>query len=170
MSLSRLLDRPKTEYTWEEFRRLPRTGPDFLLDTRAIQRRLDDRKDNPYRIRTVVFRAPADCSRRVFEELKRVAGEKMLTWESKDGWELSSPLRLTGPFPYHDRGSGAVLLGEQEYRWQGIFKQTRSPGMVRQELDPATVKQDPEHRLTVREAMKAWHVAPPKEPRYPSER
>ena len=87
----------------------------------------------------------------------------MLAWESKDGFELASPLRLTGPFPYHDRHSGAVLLGEEEYRWQGIFKQTRSTEIVRQELDPATVKQAPDHRLTLKEAIKAWDVPPLKE-------
>lgn len=151
----------QANYSWEEFDRLPRTGHDFLLDTAVIQRRLDARKDNPYRIRTVVFRAPVDCSRRVFEELKRIAGEKFLAWESQDGWELASPLRLTGPFTYHDRTNGAVLLGDSEYRWQGIFRQTRSQKAVRLELDPATVKQDPEHRLTLKEAMRAWGIKAP---------
>ena len=152
----------KTQYTWEEFDRLPRTGPDFLLNTQRIQRRLDARKDNPYRIKTVVFRAPKDCSLRVFEMLKKNAGEKMLAWEAKDGFVLASPLRLTGPFPYHDIDTGIVLLGDSEYRWQGIFRYERSQKMVRQELDPATVKQDPEHRLTLKEAVKAWKVPLPK--------
>lgn len=161
MSLSSLHSAGPTQYTWQEFQQLPRTGSDFLLNTRAIQVRLDARSDNPHRIRTVVFRAPQGCSRRVFDQLKKAAGERMLTWEAKDGWELSSPLRLTGPFPYSDRNTGALVLGEEEYRWQGIFRYTRSPKKVRIELDPATVKQDPEHKLTVQEAMKAWKITAP---------
>lgn len=135
-----------------------------MLDTQAIQKRLDARRDNPYRIRTVVFRAPKGCSRRVFEQLKKAAGERMLAWESKDGWELTSPLRLIGPFPYHDRTNGILLLGDEEYRWQGIFRYTRSQKTVRIEIDPATVKQDPEHRLTVKEAIKAWGITLPTGP------
>ena len=153
----------KRYYTQAEFDKLPRSGPDFLLDTQRIQRRLDARKDNPYRRRMVWFRVPKEGSRRVFDLLTHSAAEKFIHHEDRDGWELVERLTITGPYPYYDPSTGLLSPGDSEYRWHGRFRQRRTPRLVRMELDPATVKQDPEHRLTVKEAMKAWNVTLPKE-------
>lgn len=156
-SLSR--QRPSV-VTKQEFDALPKQGPDFLLDTAAIQKRLDARKGSPLRKCRCVFRVPQGASQHAFqEEYKKTIG-RWLQWLESEGLVLHSDVAIFGPRPLRDDNTGAVILGEQEYICQAVFRHTRTAKPLRVELNPATVKRDPEHRLTLKEAIKAWGLPP----------
>lgn len=140
---------------------MPKGGPDFLLDVAKIQRRMNARAQQPMRFKIGVFRMPLNASTAAAE---RFAHDQIGTWinrEAKEGWELKSDVRITGPYKAHDAEGTAELPGIGEYRVRAMFKMTRSVNPLRIELNPATVKQDPEHRLTLKEAGRAWGVMAP---------
>lgn len=158
MSSSLSSPHPET-FTKEEFRALPTEGPDFLLDVEAIQQRMNARAQTPFRRDTGFFQVPIDASTAAIEAKAKESIGKWINWNAKEHWELVTDVRISRPVQARDINSGAVLLGLREYRYTAGFRwRGPAPKPVRIELDPATVKRDPAHRLTLKEAMRAWNV------------
>ena len=136
-------------------------GPDFLLDTAKIQASLDKRKESSLRASTMQLRVPSDATPAQIEQAAQEAIGKWVNWMSKDGYELRSDMQWNGPLPLRDETTGAVILGQKTYHIKATFQSMKSTSPVRIELNPAVVKRDPEHRLTLHEARKAWGLPLP---------
>ena len=136
-----------------------REGPSFVVDAAAIQARIDARAKTPFRIKRGLFRVPREASERVKEATAKVAIGKWIRWNEQEGWSLKSNLTVQGPFPATDAHGNIPLLDSNEYRMQGAFRYAgRSPEPIRIELPKEGVKQSPDHRLTLQEAMQVWEV------------
>ena len=146
----------------EEFKKLPKQGPDFLLDVGRIQRRLNLLAQSPRRIDGGSFRIEMDASVAV---MRSRWDEKMNDWisqKSRLGWTLDSGIKRKGVAKAFDP-EGKAIEGQIEVEVEAIFKYTGgTPQSVRIPLNPATVRQDTEHRLTLKEAIKAWGINPQK--------
>lgn len=123
--------------------------PSLLLDVPKIQKRIDKEKENPYRIKVGTFHTPIDMGRDMFEYTFALKVRIFMEAMSKEGWELASKVVLEGPFEAHDPYTLLLIPGQQEYRVKAVFKyRGPTPQTVRVELDPAEVKQAPDHVLT----------------------
>mgnify|MGYP001575821561 FL=1 len=160
--MNSLNQRPsETVVTKEEFDALPAQGPDFLLDTARIQARQDILGRQSIRLQRAECRVPLEASQKQREEMLRATIGKWLRWQEQDHWYLVSDITVGKPSFARDMQSGIVILGAQSYPLTASFKwRGPAPKPVRIELDGRTVKQDPEHRLTLKEAMKAWNILP----------
>ena len=138
--------------TWEGFKGLSKQGPEFLLDIAAINARTRQAATTALRWHTGTFKVPVDVSGPVFDRLKRIAGERWREMMAKRGWTLRSKLYLEGPFPCFDLRDQVVLPGHREYRIRGTF-QKDNPQPVRYEVPKDLVKQDSEHRVSLKAAM-----------------
>ena len=123
--------------TWDGFSEIPKRDLDFLIDTEAINKRLAARANNPYRLKTGSFTAPKyGIKREQFDKIVEQSCSKFVEVMEKQGWALSSKLRVRGPFLARDLESKFVMLEKHEYRVEGIFKHTKSLQKVRIELPP----------------------------------
>lgn len=139
-------------HNWED---LSGEEPDYLVDTAAANKSLAQRVDNPFRWKTGTFGLPIGVSRNAMDRMVRESCDKFIAALDKQGWTLRSGLQLKGPFPYRNLGQGgAVLLDWREFRVQGLFA-VRKLERTRIELPPGSVKQDPEHKRTINEAVRA---------------
>lgn len=138
---------------------LSRQGPDFLLDTAAINAKRLAAVQTALHWQTGTFQVPKGVSQQVFERLKRVAALRYIDMMSKRGWTLQSKLYLDGPHRAYDIRDAVVLLDKDEYRIRAQFRK-ENPKYIRTEVPRELVKQDPEHRLTVKDAMKIDGIAP----------
>ena len=143
----------KQPFSWANFRDLPKGGePDYLIDTARINRRLAGRNQNPYREHICAFPMPKQISSRAFKARAKGAIETFLGTMEKSGWTLEGKLRYERREVATDP-DGKVLPECFEYRVTGLFKTRPKPWRI--EVPAGLVKQDPEHRITLREAIRA---------------
>ncbi len=136
----------------------PSVGPDFLVDTGAVQRRMDARGRIPFRRKNALFRIPYDASPRIKDGYAQAAVGKWVVMEERDGWSLYGDIRYSGPFPA-STPDNVPMPEMEEWRMTSVFRYTgRTPKPVRIEFPKAGVKQSPDHRLTLSEAMKVWGI------------
>jgi len=95
---------------------------DHLLDVTAINKKMADRKDNPYRWRVGSFHVPKNLPPEMFNRVCREAINRWLPMYEKEGWTLASKVQVYGKWPARDLMTGAVLLDRDEYRARAIFK------------------------------------------------
>jgi len=144
--------------TWDGFSKLKKDDLDYLLDTTALNKKMAARKGNPYRWLTGSFHVPKGVSA---DQRKRVADTacgKFVEAMEKQGWKLESKLQVYGPYPALDLLTQVILLDMDEVRIRGIF--STHPKPVRLELDPGMVRQDPEQKSTLQDAIKATGMRP----------
>tara|TARA_Y100001951_G_scaffold51506_1_gene40703 strand:- start:172 stop:531 length:360 start_codon:yes stop_codon:yes gene_type:complete len=112
-----------------------------LVDVGKVQRRLDAKKDNPYTVLEGSCHVPVDASSGLKKaHLKTTAGTFLNTM-SKRGYELTSQLRLNGPYPAVEMDSDVVIEDMEEWRIRAVFKKDK-PEFTRIELDPAIIGED----------------------------
>ncbi len=132
------------------------TEPQFLLDTAAINEKYSKVAADPRRWWTGVFRTQSDLQgptlqRKVYESCGRFI-EAM----SKRRWDIVGECHVYGPYASHDEAN-LVVLGEVEYKIRAIFRLADTPKSERTEIPPGLVRQDPEHRISLKEAVRAIH-------------
>lgn len=140
--------------TWEGFESLSKTDLDFLIDTVALNKKLADRANNPYRWRVGSFHLPKGLTPEQRERLAKQAVQRFIETFAKQGWKLESKIRVYGPYQARDLTTGAILLDRDEWRVRAIFSTRPQP--VRLEVPKAVVRVDPEQKLTTKEAVRAW--------------
>ena len=150
--------------TKEAFKELPKDGPDFLIDATKIQAHQDALKQQTRRWQPGFFRVPVDASGMVKKQSYEDAIGKWIGQQSRQGWLLDSGVHVRGPFKAFDESGIIPLLGIVQYEVRAVFNwdRTRSVQNIRIPINPAVVRQDPEHRLTLKEAIKAWGINPQK--------
>lgn len=163
--MSSSLSRPQTKtFSYGEFQALPKQGPDFLLDVAAIQARLNARAQQHMRSSETWFNLPDSASKETKRKMAHDAIGHWIRWMAQDHWALASDVRITGKTRPAMTPDNVILLGETAYQMLAVFRYAGpSPKFTRIELNPATVKQAPDHRLTLREAVKAWGLPVPKQ-------
>ena len=157
----RALEERKTVFgmTEEQFQALPKGEPDFLLDSAKIQARVNEQAKNPVRPDICSFTIPNDASISYCESRMSEAIGQWIAWKAKEDWSLDSDVRRIGRFPARDIETGTVILGRSEFRYWARFRYAGpTPKALRIPLNPATVRQAPDHRLTLKEAMRAWNI------------
>lgn len=128
---------------------------DYLLDTTAINKRIADQKDNPFRWRVGSFQVPKGVSGETLKKHCRKACDKFVSAYERQGWQLASKVQVYEGEPYaYDIRDGIPLLDMQEMRVRAIFKLTKEPQKIRIELPPTSVRHDPEETTTLRKVMK----------------
>ena len=124
-----------------------KTGEEVLVDTAAVQQKLDLRKDNPYSRLEGSCHVPVDASSGLKKSHIKQTADTFLTEMDKRGYALTSRLSLLGPFEAVEIDTSKPLPEMEEWRIRGVFKKDK-PEFNRIYLDPDMVKQDPEHSLT----------------------
>lgn len=137
-----------------------RADLDYLLDTTAINKKMADRKDNPFRWRVGSFMMPLDASKGHQKAICHNAAQVFVTQQVREGWVQASKLQFWKEKPIaHDLLSGAYLLDREEWRVRGIFrKEDFKP--VRIEVNPAIIRQSPDQTMNLSEAIKAYGLNP----------
>lgn len=139
--------------------RADESPPDYLLDTDAINKRYEAGFDNPYRIITGTVMVPVDWQGTKLEKWLRQSGDTLIQNMEKKNFRLASTLRIDFiPGPAEDSDTGLIRYDMIRYFMAGIFKYDGPFRIKRTEVDPALVKQAPDHTLTTAEAAKAWGV------------
>jgi hypothetical protein len=139
--------------TWDGFSELPKEGLDCLLDTTALNKKMADRKDNPYRWRTGSFMVPKGASKQIVENTGNDACKAFVSAMEKQGWTLQSKLQVFKSkklFAYDIR-DGVLMLDKDEWMIRGIFATVPKP--VRIEVPATSVRQAPD------QAGNLWEVA-----------
>ncbi len=144
--------------TWDGFSELKKQDLDYLLDTTALNKKMAMRNKNPYRWKTGSFRVPKGANKEQKVKAAKLACEKFVQAMEQQGWELKSKLQVYGPYPAFDILYNIPLLDQEELRIRGIFKTEPKP--VRIEVPPGIVRQSPDHKITLQEAMKATGIKP----------
>ena len=124
-----------------------KTGEEVLIDTAAVQERLNRRGDNPYSKREGSCHIPVDASSGLKKSHLRKTADTFLTEMDKRGYMLSSRLSLLGPFEAVELDTSKPLPEMEEWRIRGVFKKDK-PEFQRIYVDPDMVKQDVGHSLT----------------------
>ena len=123
--------------------------PSLLLDTEKIQKRVDRRNQNPFEWKVGTFHVPTDMGRDMFEHQFALKVRIFMEAMRDSGWDLCRKADLRGPFEAFDLDTGLLIPGHQEWRVRGYFKYVGpTPKAERIELDPARVKQAPDHELS----------------------
>ena len=150
--------------TWDGFSKLPKHDLDYMLDVTALNKKMADRKDNPYRWRIGSFHVPKAISGAMFVKASQEASKKFVQAMEKKGWKLESKLQVYGRFPAYDLLSEGILLDMDQYRIRGIFSTIPKP--VKIELPEHLVRDDKEEKADLVAAIKATGVkAVPREKR-----
>ena len=123
-----------------------------MLDTTAINKRMADRADNPYRWRTGSFHLPKSVGE-MRDKMTEAACKAFIQAFERQGWRLESKVQVVGPFTARDMSNGAVLLDMDEWRVRAIFSTV--PRSIRIEVPAGVVRQDPAQQITLKEAIKA---------------
>jgi len=133
---------------------------DYLLDTTSINRKLADRKDNPYRWRTGSFMVDKHASESIKDVQKKLAGDKFVNAFAKMGWTLQSKLQFyPGQETAYDATRGVALLDKEEWRVRGIFAIEKIEP-IRIELPPTSVRKDSDQTATLVEVVKGEGMKP----------
>lgn len=152
------MDKPFDLKTWDGFSELPKKGMDYLLDTTALNKKLADNRDSPYRWRTGSFHVAKGISG---EFLKRACDGSIKRWLlvfEKQGWILASKIQVYGPYIAHDIDLGVIVLDKMEMRVRAVFKTNPKP--IRIELPPSIVRQDPEQTASLVEVARGEGMRP----------
>ncbi len=144
--------------TWDGFSDLKKEEADYLLDTTSINKRLKDKQKSPYRMRVGSFQLPKGIQGEMKDRACDKAVKSFLLAFEKQGLDLASKVQVYGPFPCYDIRSNILLLDKEEWRARALFKTKPKP--MRIELPPGIIKRDPEHRITLKEAMKIEGITP----------
>jgi hypothetical protein len=146
-----MASRKTSSKSWDS---LKRKQPDFLLDTTKINTKYARRKDNPLRIRTGSFHLPKEMKGRTLEKAQDGAMGAFVQAFEQRGWVLQDRVQLEGPFQARTEDR-IPILGTNEWRCVGTFKGVQTQQDIRIELPPGIVRRDPEHEITLKEAIKA---------------
>lgn len=117
---------PEPEETEPEY-----DAPEFTTtEVAALRRRLAERQRQwgNLRFQGATFRTPWPLSRSQYEEYRKKAVNRWLSWMEKDGWDLKSKVHVNGPFPaYGYRGDwqGVPQLDLREFRCAAAFQQMK---------------------------------------------
>jgi len=144
--------------TWDGFSKLPKEGLDYLLNTTALNKKMADRKDNPYRWRVGSFQVPKDITQDMLEKVSQEACKKFVQTMEKQGWKLESKLQVFGPFPAYDLLYRVILLDKDELRVRGIF--STEPKPIRLELPSTSVRQDTKQKADLIEVARGEGMRP----------
>lgn len=125
---------------------------DALIDTTAINKKMADRADNPYRWRVGSFFLPKGISEEMRSRLGTPYIQKFIEVFAKQGWKLESKVQIYGPFPARSL-EGAYILDMEEWRVRAVF--STKPEPMRIEVPAGLVRQSPEQTITVKEAIRA---------------
>ena len=145
-------------------------GEAMLLDTAAINDKLNKRVDNPLRWNTGTFRVPRGVTKAQLVPYVKKAGNTWLSHMAQNGWTLQSKVEVIGPFPAYDAVYNVPLLDQWEFRFRGAFSIAQTPA-ARIELPRDIIKQERDHTTTVKEAVRVeglsnqHKMAKPKEQR-----
>ena len=139
---------------WERFRQL-RYKPlvDCSIDTTAINAKYAKLRENGLRWHEGTFRLPKGLQKDTLRKALMEAGWKFIASREKQGWDFTDQMDIQGPVAARDMVSGAVVTDEDEYTFRGVFKTVPKP--LRTEIPIGLVKQDPEHIVSVQEALRA---------------
>jgi len=138
-----------------------RADLDFLLDTTAINKKMADRKDNPFRWRVASFMVPVDASEGHRKSLCHNAAQVFVTQQVKEGWVQASKLQFWKEKPIaHDLLSGAYLLDREEWRVRGIFRKEDFEPVRIEIQNKAIIRQSPDQTMNLSEAIKAYGLKP----------
>jgi len=118
-----------------------KTGEEVLVDTASVQQKLDLRKDNPYSRLEGSCHVPVDASSGLKKSHLKTTASTFLSTMAKRGYELTSQLRLNGPYPAVEMDSDVVIEDMEEWRIRAVFKKDK-PEFTRIELDPALIGED----------------------------
>lgn len=131
--------------------------PEFLIDTEAINKRLRETKEDPRRWFVGSFFAPYDCVYKSdsFRALAKERTSRFIDAMRKKGWDIIEAPQVFGPFEARNIDSGAVLLDQKEYRVRAVFQLQETPKLIRDEVPSGLVKRDPEHTITLKQAIAA---------------
>ena len=141
-------------FRFKDFYDLPKGGePDYLIDTARVNREMAARNRSPFRRHNCDINVPKDASPGAFRQRMKEAIETFIDALGKSGWDLASGFSFERREIAIDFEKG-VLPDHVCYRVSALFKTDPKP--VRLELPSALVKRDPEHRITLKEAMHAW--------------
>ena len=140
--------------------RASKAGPSFVVDTIALQRKVDRLKQMPVRSFPSFFRAPKDASQAVKEGMAKQAIGRWIRWQEQEGWHLASNVEIGLPKQATDANGNIPLLGVQEHPMRATFQyRGKAPKPLRIQFPKDGVKQSPDHRLSLREAMRVWDVS-----------
>ena len=96
----------------------------ILLDKVKIERQAATDRENPYRVREVIWQLPEDCIGSHFFEARRTRIVDWLEIEEGRGWTIASKeTRQIGPFQAQTE-YGVVIPGQVEWRLRAVFKYT----------------------------------------------
>lgn len=126
-------------------------GPSLLIDTAAVQSRIDARSENPLRWKVGTFHVPSDMGQRVLESVFADNVRRFYKAMDGQGWVPVSAPELEGPFDATDMETGLLIPGYSEWRVKSIFKHTRTLKHTRTELPPGIVKEAEDHTAFARD-------------------
>ena len=112
-----------------------------LVNVGKVQRRLDAKKDNPFTVLEGSCHVPVDASSGLKKSHLKTTASTFLSTMAKRGYELTSQLRLNGPYPAVEMDSDVVIEDMEEWRIRAVFKKDK-PEFTRIELDPAIIGED----------------------------
>ncbi len=126
---------------WRGFRDRPINNV-VDLDIRAIQRRLDARRDDPRRWLKGTFRAPKEARPNQYLALRNEAVKRFVRAMEAQGWRLRPEGRITvakSGFAVTEPGDNKVQEDQTEYVITALFEKER-PKLVRVELPDSMLK------------------------------
>jgi len=129
---------------------LTKTEPDFLIDTNAINARLREHEKYVGRVHVGTFALPLDMSPGMVKAKSFEKASQFIEMKEKDGWKLIGRPSITGPHEAHDE-YGNLDENSREFWVKGVFRYMKTPVRTRIELPSSMVKQDPEHRVTLKD-------------------
>ena len=129
--------------------------PQFLIDTVAINRKYAAMKHDPRRWWTGVFQAPVGCSDGQRRRLAYDACGRWIEAMKKRRWDLVGRVSMYGPRRAHDINTNITLLDREEYILRAVFKLADTPVTELIEIPTGLIKRDPEHTITLHEAIAA---------------
>lgn len=127
---------------WED---LPSEGDSLLIDVEKVRAQAQQVPER--QVKRAAFKAPVDVTEGQLKGLMKKALEWWLEREDKRGWRLESQVALVGPMAYRDPVTELYVPGYHQWVVQGWFRYTRTPKAVKLAINPALVKQDPEHEV-----------------------
>ena len=133
------------------------TEPQFLLDTAAINEKYSKVAADPRRWWTGVFRAQSDLQGPALQRKTYESCGRFIEAMGKRRWDIVGEGHVYGPYKTHDLDSSLVILGEVEYKIRAVFRLADTPKTLRTEVPTGLIRRDPEHRLSLKEAVKAIH-------------
>lgn len=146
---------PKAAFSFaRDFHKLPKKKePEYLLDTNRLNKLLVAKNQSPSHWKEGTFMLPDKGLDQWAAE--RLVKEKCWAWINslaKQGWDLDSKPEVRGPFPAFDIDKQTVVPDKREFRVRALFKTVPKP--IRIEVPTDSIKQDPDHAVTLREALK----------------